>query len=264
MVVLRVKGEHDKKCAVAHVKEACQGTPPTPSSAWRLCCAPVLDACITAPDFSTALRTADAPSLPPQSEFEADLFETLTAINASFNSADNPRLNRFFGKYLPNYRVPGSKIIAGRLLDQAFERATSSWSAEDGLKGSFVSGQSDGLKNRNKQALMGHTIAVHNKVCAISSRTQGSDITTYLDPLPGPTGHDRSIENCGRDAQAHPAANRVFGACSWHGPCLLGHRRRRRDEEGSQASRAPSSRHSGSRMLGTSSTSHRTRQRSCF
>jgi hypothetical protein len=113
---------------------------------------------ISAPHFG------HTPTIPPsQSEFELDFLALLVSANTAFEAGDNRCWMHFFGKYLPQYKMPGSKSLRTTLLDRAYNGVIERWKVD--LKGKYASGQTDGLKIRNKRAVVASLANVGSKVC---------------------------------------------------------------------------------------------------
>lgn len=98
-----------------------------------------------------------------QAEFAADLCRLLLVCNVAWWAVDQPFWRFFFGKWLPQCLMPGSKQLSGRILDEEAVKVIELMKSE--VSNKFATGQCDGWKNVNKSSIIASTINVEYTVC---------------------------------------------------------------------------------------------------
>ena len=93
-----------------------------------------------------------------QSEFAADLCRLLLVSNIAWWAVDHPYWRHFFGKWMPQCFMPGSKQLSGRILDEEATKVVETMKMV--VHGKYATGQCDGWKNVNKASIIATTINV--------------------------------------------------------------------------------------------------------
>jgi len=85
----------------------------------------------------------------------------------AWNSANNPQLQQFFSKWVPEVQVPDHRKLSGPVLDAEVRRV------EDKMKlrveGQLATGQCDGWKNISKTLVIGTMITVDGEVRVLAN-----------------------------------------------------------------------------------------------
>lgn len=110
---------------------------------------------------SSAEKPCDCNSLwtsQRQNEFAADLCHLFVACNFVFNTVENPQMQLFFAKWLPQAKLPSRRALSSTHLDNAVTTAEAhTWAT---VLGKYATGQSDGWKNITKTSLLTSTMNV--------------------------------------------------------------------------------------------------------
>ena len=99
-----------------------------------------------------------------QEEFGEDLCKLLIAIRSSWNTAHNPQLRIFVDKWIPGAIVPDRRTLSGPILDREAEKVEEKLKLK--LKGRKATFQTDGWKNKAKQAIVATMVSVDFEVSA--------------------------------------------------------------------------------------------------
>ncbi|KAK1222630.1 hypothetical protein PQX77_014513 [Marasmius sp. AFHP31] len=98
-----------------------------------------------------------------QQEFNQDLVRLFAACGFSWNSANNPETTLFFGKYVPQARVPDRRVLSGTILDREVNRVEGNvWQQVQGQKATY---QADGWKNIAKTNVISSMMTAALKIC---------------------------------------------------------------------------------------------------
>jgi hypothetical protein len=101
---------------------------------------------------------------PLQQEFGEDLCKLLIATRSSWNTAHNPQLRLFVDKWIPGAIVPDRRTLSGPILDREAGKVEEKLKLKlKERKGTF---QTDGWKNKAKQAIVATMVSVDFEVSA--------------------------------------------------------------------------------------------------
>lgn len=95
-------------------------------------------------------------------EFSEDMCRLFIACGIAWNSADNPEMRLFLEKWIPGVRVPGRRVLAGRLLDGEVEKIEAK--TRDKVNGKDATIQCDGWKNVAKTPVTTSVMTVEREV----------------------------------------------------------------------------------------------------
>ena len=99
---------------------------------------------------------------PLQQEFGEDFCKLLVATRSSWNTAHNPQLRLFFDKWIPGAIVPDRRTLSGPILDREAGKVEEKLKLK--LKGRKATFQTDGWKNKAKQAIVAMMVSVDFEV----------------------------------------------------------------------------------------------------
>ena len=117
-----------------------------------------------APDSSSNLvDRVWNPSL--QQEFGEDLCKLLIATRSSWNMAHNPQMRLFVEKWIPGAIVPDRRTLSGPILDREAGKVEEKLKLK--LRGRKATFQTDGWKNKAKQAIVATMVSVDFEVSAL-------------------------------------------------------------------------------------------------
>jgi hypothetical protein len=102
------------------------------------------------------------PSL--QQEFGEDFCKLLIATRSSWNTAHNPQVRLFVEKWIPGAIVPDRRTLSGPILDREAGKVEEKLKLK--LKGRKATFQTDGWKNKAKQAIVATMVSVDFEVSA--------------------------------------------------------------------------------------------------
>jgi hypothetical protein len=114
----------------------------------------------TGPDGSPSLVESWSPSL--QQEFGEDFCKLLIATRSSWNTAHNPQMRLFVEKWIPGAIVPDHRTLSGPILDREAGKVEEKLKLK--LKGRKATFQTDGWKNKAKQAIVATMVSVDFEV----------------------------------------------------------------------------------------------------
>jgi hypothetical protein len=118
----------------------------------------------TAPDGSSSL--VERMWNPPlQQEFGEDLCKLFIATRSSWNMAHNPQMRLFVEKWIPGAIVPDRRTLSGPILDREAGKVEEKLKLK--LKGWKATFQTDGWKNKAKQAIVATMVSVDFEVSAL-------------------------------------------------------------------------------------------------
>jgi hypothetical protein len=100
------------------------------------------------------------PSL--QQEFGEDFCKLLIATRSSWNTAHNPQMRLFVEKWIPGAIIPDRRTLSGPILDREAGKVEEKLKLK--LKGRKATFQTDGWKNKAKQAIVATMVSVDFKV----------------------------------------------------------------------------------------------------
>ena len=110
------------------------------------------------------------PSL--QQEFGEDLCKLLIATRSSWNTAHNPQMQLFVEKWIPGAIVPDRRTLSGPILDREAGKVEEKLKLK--LKGRKATFQTDGWKNKAKQAIVATMVSVDFEVSFIIQVSLGT------------------------------------------------------------------------------------------
>jgi hypothetical protein len=97
-----------------------------------------------------------------QHEFDDDMCQMFASCGWAWNLANNPQLQQFFSKWVPEVQVPDRRKLSGPVLNAEVRKV------EDRMKvrveGQLATGQCDGWKNISKTSVIGTMITVDGEV----------------------------------------------------------------------------------------------------
>ncbi len=105
------------------------------------------------------------PSL--QQEFREDFCKLLIATCSLWNMAHNPQVHSFVGKWIPGTIVPDHWALSGSILDREARKVEEKLKLM--LKGRKATLQTNGWKNKAKQAIVATMVSVDFEVSATIS-----------------------------------------------------------------------------------------------
>lgn len=111
---------------------------------------------------SSPVVTARAWNPPLQQEFGEDLCKLLIATSSSWNTAHNPQMRLFIEKWIPGAIVPDRRTLSGPILDREAGKVEEKLKLK--LKGRKATFQTDGWKNKAKQAIVATMVSVDFEV----------------------------------------------------------------------------------------------------
>ncbi|KAF8800436.1 hypothetical protein BYT27DRAFT_7216943 [Phlegmacium glaucopus] len=111
----------------------------------------------TSPDNSPS-PVGRAWNPPLQQEFGEDLCKLLIATRSSWNTAHNPQMQLFVEKWIPGAIVPDRRTLSGPILDREAGKVEDKLKLK--LKGWKATFQTDGWKNKAKQAIIATMVSV--------------------------------------------------------------------------------------------------------
>lgn len=97
-----------------------------------------------------------------QQEFGEDFCKLLIATRSSWNTAHNPELRLFFDKWIPGAIIPDRRTLSGPILDREAAKVEDKLKLK--LKGRKATFQTDGWKNKAKQAIVATMVSVDFEV----------------------------------------------------------------------------------------------------
>ena len=100
------------------------------------------------------------PSL--QQDFGEDFCRLLIATRSSWNTANNPQMRLFVEKWIPGAIVPDRRTLSGPILDREAGKVEEKLKLK--LKGRKSTFQTDGWKNKAKQAIVATMVSVDFEV----------------------------------------------------------------------------------------------------
>ena len=106
-----------------------------------------------------------SPSL--QQEFGEDLCKLLIATRSSWNTAHNPQMQLFVEKWIPGAIIPDRRTLSGPILDREVGKVEDKLKLK--LKGRKATFQTDGWKNKAKQAIVATMVSVDFEVSSANS-----------------------------------------------------------------------------------------------
>ena len=106
-----------------------------------------------------------SPSL--QQEFGEDLCKLLIATRSSWNTAHNPQMQLFVEKWIPGAIIPDRRTLSGPILDQEAGKVEDKLKLK--LKGWKATFQTDGWKNKAKQAIVVTMVSVDFEVSSVNT-----------------------------------------------------------------------------------------------
>jgi hypothetical protein len=104
---------------------------------------------------------------PLQQEFGEDLCKLLIATRSSWNTAHNPQMQLFVEKWIPGAIVPDRRTLSGPILDREAGKVEEKLKLK--LKERKATFQTDGWKNKAKQAIVATMVSVDFEVSSIIS-----------------------------------------------------------------------------------------------
>jgi hypothetical protein len=99
-----------------------------------------------------------------QQEFGEDICKLLIATRSAWNIAHNPQVRLFFEKWIPGAIVPDRRTLSGPILDREAGKVEEKLKLK--LKGRKATFQTDGWKNKAKQAIVATMVSVDFEVSA--------------------------------------------------------------------------------------------------
>lgn len=99
---------------------------------------------------------------PLQQEFGEDFCKLLIVTRSSWNTAHNPQVRLFVDKWIPGAIVPDRRTLSGTILDREAGRVEDKLKLK--LKGRKATFQTDGWKNKAKQAIVATMVSVDFEV----------------------------------------------------------------------------------------------------
>ena len=106
-----------------------------------------------------------SPSL--QQEFGEDLCKLLIATHSSWNTAHNPQMQLFVEKWIPGAIIPDCHTLSGPILDREAGKVEDKLKLK--LKGWKATFQTDGWKNKAKQAIVVTMVSVDFEVSSVNT-----------------------------------------------------------------------------------------------
>jgi len=97
-----------------------------------------------------------------QQEFREDFCKLLIATHSSWNTAHNPQMRLFVEKWILGAIVPNRQTLSGPILDQEAEKVEEKLKLK--LREWKATFQTDGWKNKAKQAIVATMVSVDFKV----------------------------------------------------------------------------------------------------
>jgi hypothetical protein len=97
-----------------------------------------------------------------QQEFGEDFCRLLIATRSSWNTANNPQMRLFVEKWIPGAIVPDRRTLSGPILDREAGKVEEKLKLK--LKGRKATFQTDGWKNKAKQAIVATMVSVDFEV----------------------------------------------------------------------------------------------------
>jgi hypothetical protein len=116
----------------------------------------------TPEESSSPVAKPWSPSL--QQEFGEDFCKLLIATRSAWNIAQNPQLRLFVEKWIPGAIVPSRRTLSGPILDREAGKVEEKLKLK--LKGRKATFQTDGWKNKAKQAIVATMVSVAFEVSA--------------------------------------------------------------------------------------------------
>lgn len=99
-----------------------------------------------------------------QQEFGEDFCKLLIATRSSWNTAHNPQVQLFFEKWVPGAMVPDRRTLSGPILNREAGKVEDKLKLK--LRGRKATFQTDGWKNKAKQAIVATMVSVDFEVSA--------------------------------------------------------------------------------------------------
>ncbi|KAH9055820.1 hypothetical protein EDB83DRAFT_2209343, partial [Lactarius deliciosus] len=93
-----------------------------------------------------------------QQEFGEDFCKLLIATRFSWNMAQNPQMRLFFKKWIPGAVIPDCRTLSGPILDREAGKVEDKLKLK--LKGQKATLQTDGWKNKARQAIIATMVSV--------------------------------------------------------------------------------------------------------
>jgi hypothetical protein len=103
-----------------------------------------------------------------QQEFGEDFCKLLIATRSAWNIAHNPQVRLFVEKWIPGAIVPDRRTLSGPILDREAGKVDERLKLK--LKGRNATFQTDGWKNKAKQAIVATMVSVDFEVSAFRLR----------------------------------------------------------------------------------------------
>lgn len=97
-----------------------------------------------------------------QQEFGEDFCKFLIATRSAWNTANNPQVRLFVDKWIPGAIVPDRRTLSGPILDREAGKVEEKLKLK--LKGRKATLQTDGWKNKAKQAIVATMVSVDFEV----------------------------------------------------------------------------------------------------
>ncbi|KAM6491660.1 hypothetical protein JOM56_012904, partial [Amanita muscaria] len=95
---------------------------------------------------------------PLQQEFGEDFCKLLIATRSSWNTAHNPQVQLFVEKWIPGAIIPDRRTLSGPILDREAGKVEDKLKLK--LRGRKATFQTDGWKNKVKQAIVATMVSV--------------------------------------------------------------------------------------------------------
>jgi hypothetical protein len=99
-----------------------------------------------------------------QQEFGEDFCKLLIATRSAWNTAHNPQMKLFVDKWIPGAIVPDRRTLSGPIFDREAGKVEERLKLK--LKGRNATFQTDGWKNKAKQAIVATMVSVDFEVSA--------------------------------------------------------------------------------------------------
>jgi hypothetical protein len=99
-----------------------------------------------------------------QQEFGEDFCKLLIATRSSWNTAHNPQMRLFVEKWIPGAIVPDRRTLSGPILDREAGKVEEKLKLK--LKNRKATFQTDGWKNKARQAIVATMVSVDFEVSA--------------------------------------------------------------------------------------------------
>ncbi len=104
---------------------------------------------------------------PLQQEFGEDFCKLLISTRSSWNTAHNPQMRLFVKKWIPGAIIPDRRTLSGPILDREAGRVEDKLKLK--FKGRKATFQTDGWKNKARQAIIATMVSVDFEVSPINT-----------------------------------------------------------------------------------------------